>query len=89
MFMLLQAHRPEMFGITTHNYPNEQPWDVLKESAQELGCSLTYSVDNKGNRTAYMTATTKEALEYAVSVADLEGTVVEVTSIYDQKVEIL
>lgn len=89
MFILLQAHRPEMFGITTQNYPNEQPWDLLKESAQELGCSLIYSVDTEGKRTAYLTAPTKEALEYAVSVADLEGTVVEVTSIYDQKVEIL
>jgi len=89
MFILLQAHRPEMFGITTHNYPTEQPWDVLKESALEMGCSLTYSVDTKGNRTAFMTAPTKEILEYAVSVCDLEGTVVEVTSIYDQKVEII
>jgi len=77
-FILLNPVQPHDFRLDS--------FDEIKEAAEEFGCSIVISENMNGHSVAFFIAPSKIALEQMCSAVDLNGTVIEYTSVYDQKV---
>lgn len=80
-YLLLTPVTPQDFCLDTY--------EEVREATQEFGCDILMSTKITGGSVAYIMANTKEALEGLCSQVDIEGTVLEYTSVYDQLVRVL
>jgi len=80
-YILLTPVRPLDFALETYA--------EIQEAAQEFGCDILMSTTITGAPVAFIKADTKEALEGLCSQVDIDGTVLEYTSVYDQLVRVI
>jgi hypothetical protein len=80
-YILLTPVTPADFCLDTY--------EEIREAAQEFGCDILMSTTITGGTVAFIMANTKAALEGLCSQVDLEGTVLEYTSVYDQLVKVV
>ena len=59
----------------------------LIEAAAEWGARVIKSKNIQGNTSRYLVTQTLQAMESLCSNCNLEGTVIEVTGVYDQEIE--
>jgi hypothetical protein len=83
-YILLNPITPQAFGLETVA--------EMAEAVEEFGCFLIAS-DGLGNKPThstfyYITAYSKEALERLVTDTDMEGVMLEYTSVYDNVEEL-
>jgi len=79
-YLLLNPLTPAQFGMSS--------WDDLYDSLNEFGCQALMSADVEGRPIAFAYTSTKKALEQMCTIVDLDGTMVEYSSTYDQLVRI-
>jgi hypothetical protein len=80
-YILLSPVTPADFILKT--------FDEVKEAADEFGCQLLLSTKVDGTTIGYFVSDKKETLENMCTEVNLEGTVLEYTSVYDQLVQLL
>lgn len=80
-YLLLTPITPQDFCLDTY--------EEVREATQEFGCDILMSTKITGGPVAYIMANTKKALEGLCSQVDIEGTVLEYTSVYDQLVRVI
>ena len=61
--------------------------EEMLESLEEFGISSISSLDTKGQVMYYAVSSTKELMERMCTEVSLDGSIIEFTSIYDQKIE--
>jgi hypothetical protein len=61
--------------------------EEMLESLEEFGISYISSLDTKGQVMYYAVSSTKELMERMCTEVSLDGSIIEFTSIYDQKIE--
>lgn len=74
-FLLLNPLCADDFSCTT---------EEMLEALEEFGCKYITSLDTKGQVRYYATASTKEALEQMCTNVELDGSVIEYSTVYDQ-----
>ena len=77
-FLLLNPLYGDNFGCTAQE---------IIESLEEFGLTYIFSNDTKGIPAVYATSTSKELIERMCTEVSLDGSIIEFTSIYDQKIE--
>lgn len=77
-FLLLNPLYGDNFGCTAQE---------IIESLEEFGLTYIFSNDTKGVPAVYATSTSKELIERMCTEVELDGSIVEFTSIYDQVFE--
>lgn len=77
-FLLLNPLDNYNFGCTV---------EEMLESLEEFGLTHISSLDTKGQVMYYAVSSTKEAMEQMCTTVQLDGSVIEFTAVYDQKIE--
>jgi len=77
-FLLLNPLYGDNFGCTAQE---------IIESLEEFGLTYIFSNDTKGIPAVYATSTSKKLIERMCTEVELDGSIVEFTSIYDQLIE--
>ena len=77
-YLLLNPLYGDNFGVTAQ--------EVI-ESLEEFGLTYIFSNDTKGIPAIYATSTSKKLIERMCTEVELDGSIIEFTSIYDQKIE--
>jgi hypothetical protein len=77
-FLLLNPLYGDNFGCTAQE---------IIESLEEFGLTYIFSNDTKGIPVVYATSTSKELIERMCTEVELDGSIIEFTSIYDQLIE--
>jgi hypothetical protein len=77
-YLLLNPLYGDNFGVTAQ--------EVI-ESLEEFGLTYIFSNDTKGIPAIYATSNSKFLIERMCTEVELDGSIIEFTSIYDQKIE--
>jgi hypothetical protein len=77
-FLLLNPLYGDNFGITAQE---------IIESLEEFGLTYIFSNDTKGIPAIYATSRSKELIERMCNEVQLDGSIIEFTTIYDQVIE--
>lgn len=77
-FLLLNPLYGDNFSCTAQE---------IIESLEEFGLTYIFSNDTKGVPAIYATSTSKELIERMCTEVELDGSIIEFTSIYDQVFE--
>jgi len=80
-YLLLTPITPEDFCLDTY--------EEVKEATQEFGCDILMSTKITGGSVAFIIANQKPALEGLCSQVDIDGTVLEYNSVYDQMLRLV